>query len=96
VSLDLYGRGYSARPDAAYDRRLFVDQIHELLAALHIERPVHLVGYSMGGSIVVSYAADHPQRVRRVVRPWCTDPRPGTAKGPAPRDPWGGWGTILA
>jgi pimeloyl-ACP methyl ester carboxylesterase len=67
IRFDLYGRGYSARPDVDYDRDLFVGQIHELFDALAIQGPVDLVGLSMGGAIVPAYAADHPERVARVV-----------------------------
>ena len=67
IRFDLYGRGYSARPDLAYDRRLFVDEIRELLDALGVSRPVDIVGLSMGGPIVAAYAAEYPDRVRRVV-----------------------------
>jgi len=66
IRFDLYGRGYSARPDVDYDRTLFVDQIDDLLDALEVAEPVDIVGLSMGGAIVTGYAADHPRRVRRV------------------------------
>ena len=49
---DLFGRGFSDRPDVDYDGTLFVEQLHELLAELGIEEPVDLVGLSMGGRYV--------------------------------------------
>jgi pimeloyl-ACP methyl ester carboxylesterase len=64
---DLYGRGYSDRPDVGYDRTLFVEQLRELLAELGIEDPVHLVGLSMGGPVVASFTASHPEKVQRLV-----------------------------
>ncbi len=45
---DLYGRGYSDRPNTQYDRDLFDRQLVNLLAALDVTRPVDLVGPSMG------------------------------------------------
>jgi len=63
---DLYGRGYSDRPDVTYDSNLFDRQLLQLLAALRISGPIHLVGCSMGGPIAVSFAARHPERVRSV------------------------------
>lgn len=63
VRFDLYGRGWSARPDVTYDRDLFATQLRELLDALALERP-HLVGLSMGGAIVGRFAAQSPERVR--------------------------------
>jgi pimeloyl-ACP methyl ester carboxylesterase len=67
IRFDLYGRGYSARPDVNYDRQLFVGQIDELLDALQVDRPIDIVGLSMGGPVVAAWASDHPDRVRRVV-----------------------------
>lgn len=67
LSFDLYGRGYSARPEAKYERSLFVGQIAELLAALEINDRVHLVGLSMGGAVAAAFAADHPERVQSLV-----------------------------
>ena len=65
VRFDLYGRGWSARPQVVYDRDLFAAQLGELLDALELQQ-VHLVGLSMGGAIVGRFAAQHPQRVDRI------------------------------
>ena len=51
---DLYGRGYSDRPEARYDAALFVTQLHDLLDALKITEPVSLVGLSLGGPVVLA------------------------------------------
>jgi pimeloyl-ACP methyl ester carboxylesterase len=64
---DLYGRGYSDRPDVDYDRTLFVEQLRELLAELGIEEPVDLVGLSMGGPVVASFTSSYPESVNRLV-----------------------------
>jgi pimeloyl-ACP methyl ester carboxylesterase len=64
---DLYGRGYSDRPDAAYDRKLYVEQLDELLSALDVEGPVDLVGLSMGGPVIASFTVEHPEKVARLV-----------------------------
>ena len=63
---NLYGRGYSDRPDVVYDRGLFERQLLSLLAALQIDMPIDLVGVSMGGAIAVGFAATYPERVRRL------------------------------
>jgi pimeloyl-ACP methyl ester carboxylesterase len=60
---DMYGRGFSDRPDLIYTRELFLKQLGELLDALRIDEPVHLVGYSFGGAIAVAFTARHPERV---------------------------------
>jgi len=63
---DLYGRGWSDRPDARYDPDFYDQQLVQLLDVLGIREPINLVGASMGGPIVVNYAANHPERSRRV------------------------------
>jgi pimeloyl-ACP methyl ester carboxylesterase len=61
---DLYGRGYSDRPDVVYDANLYDRQLVELLSGLKIRPPVDLVGASMGGSIVITFADRHPGLAR--------------------------------
>lgn len=60
---DLYGRGLSGRPDVVYDRQLYHNQLLDLLNALRVERPVHLVGLSMGGAIATEFTATTRGRV---------------------------------
>jgi pyruvate dehydrogenase E2 component (dihydrolipoamide acetyltransferase) len=63
IALDLPGHGGSGK--AVGDRpgaSAFAADLHELLAALGIER-VHLVGHSMGGAIACRFALDRPQQV---------------------------------
>jgi pimeloyl-ACP methyl ester carboxylesterase len=64
---DLYGRGWSDRPNARYTPDFFDQQLVQLLSALEIHGAVDLVGVSMGGPIVVNYAARHPEQSRKVV-----------------------------
>jgi pimeloyl-ACP methyl ester carboxylesterase len=64
---DLYGRGFSDRPEKNYNLDLFVTQLEELLPALNIQDPVDLVGLSMGGPIVASFANHHPDQVRSLI-----------------------------
>lgn len=61
---DLFGRGYSDRPDAVYNQALFDRQLLELLDAVGFTTPVNLTGLSMGGAIAVGFTAAHPERVR--------------------------------
>lgn len=63
---DLFGRGYSDRPDGVYDQALFDRQLRELLAALGLTAPVNLVGLSMGGAIAVGFTAQHPASVKKL------------------------------
>ncbi len=64
---DLYGRGFSDRPDAEYNADLYDRQLQELLDALDIRAPADVVGLSMGGPIAIHFANRHPERVRRIV-----------------------------
>lgn len=61
---DLFGRGYSDRPDTTYNQALYDRQLGELLDALGFTDPVNLVGLSMGGAIAVGFTAQYPERVR--------------------------------
>ncbi|HEU4411138.1 MAG TPA: alpha/beta fold hydrolase [Polyangiaceae bacterium] len=63
---DLFGRGYSDRPDAAYDEPFYHAQLEHLLDALGVAGPVALVGSSMGAAIAAGYALERPERVSRV------------------------------
>lgn len=57
---DHFGRGYSDRPRVDYGLDLYVEQLVELVDALGLEKPVSLVGLSMGGPVVAVAAARHP------------------------------------
>ncbi len=64
---DLYGRGYSDRPRALQTPGFFTRQLHELLSALELRGPVTLLGYSLGATVAVQFAAEMPERVSRLV-----------------------------
>ncbi|MFT3895682.1 MAG: alpha/beta hydrolase [Anaerolineales bacterium] len=61
---DLFGRGFSERPDTRYNVDLFVRQLSELLDALQLSHPVNLIGLSMGGLIAATFTARHPDGVK--------------------------------
>lgn len=61
---DLFGRGFSDRPHLDYNIDLFVKQLSDLLDALRLTRPIHLVGLSMGGPVTAAFTARYPERVR--------------------------------
>lgn len=62
---DLFGRGYSDRPDSSYDAELYHRQLIELLDALKVDQPVNIIGLSMGGPITLRFVERAPERVRR-------------------------------
>jgi pimeloyl-ACP methyl ester carboxylesterase len=63
---DLLGYGFSDRPDVPYTKGFYIAQLDQLLDALHIQQPVHIVGASMGGAIVTAFAAHAPARIKSV------------------------------
>ena len=67
VRYDLFGRGFSDRPDTHYNIDLFVRQLSDLLDALHCTRSVSLVGLSTGGPITAAYTLRFPERVSKLV-----------------------------
>lgn len=67
LRFDLYGRGYSDRPDAAYTTDFYVQQTADLLAAVGARQPVDLAGVLLGGYLAAAFADQHPSQVRRLV-----------------------------
>jgi pimeloyl-ACP methyl ester carboxylesterase len=63
---DLYGRGYSDRPNEDYDIDLFERQLSDLLDVLGFKEKVNVVGLSMGGIILAAFAIRHPKRVAKL------------------------------
>jgi len=64
---DLYGRGYSDRPDLAYDISLFNEQLTGLIDSLQLTEPVTVVGLSMGGPVAARYAHQHLEKVNGLI-----------------------------
>lgn len=67
ISYDHYGRGRSDRPRIVQDGAIFRQHLNDVLQACGVAEPVLLVGYSMGGAVITDYAAQHPDRVARLV-----------------------------
>ncbi|MGY2290542.1 alpha/beta fold hydrolase [Pseudomonas sp. SDO528_S397] len=63
---DLFGYGFSDRPEVPYTKAFYVDQLNQLLDALGVRTPVSMVGASLGGAIVSAFAARSPQRLNGV------------------------------
>jgi pimeloyl-ACP methyl ester carboxylesterase len=61
---DNFGRGNSDNPDAVYDAALFSNQLKELLDALNITKPIHLVGLSDGGRTISAFAFQYPEKIK--------------------------------
>lgn len=67
IRLDLFGRGFSDRPEITYNQNLFTNQIADLLMALHIDKPIDIIGLSMGGPIVTQFTDKYPEKVNKVI-----------------------------
>ena len=67
LTYDMYGRGYSDRPAIEYNQELYLRQLFELLERLKISRTFHLIGFSLGGAIVVNFTAHYPEKVDKLV-----------------------------
>ncbi|MFE0651982.1 alpha/beta fold hydrolase [Streptomyces sp. NPDC059534] len=65
IAVDLRGFGGTdpLPVDATRGLRDYADDLAALLAALEVDR-AHLVGWSMGGGVVMQYLRDHPAAVR--------------------------------
>ncbi|MBD1394976.1 alpha/beta fold hydrolase [Mucilaginibacter glaciei] len=67
VRYDMYGRGFSDRPDVLYNQKLYMDQLSELIEALHLKKPISMAGVSFGGIVAADFAATYPDLVNKVV-----------------------------
>jgi 4,5:9,10-diseco-3-hydroxy-5,9,17-trioxoandrosta-1(10),2-diene-4-oate hydrolase len=66
VAFDFPGCGASDKPDMHYSISGMADFLERFREVLGVET-ADLVGHSFGGQIAVHYAANHPDRVRRLV-----------------------------
>lgn len=66
VAFDLPGFGSSDKPDARYTTAFFARAVAAVIDALAPGRFV-LCGHSLGGYIAATYAAEHPERVERLI-----------------------------
>lgn len=85
ILYDLRGHGLSERPGTGYQVRDSVADLAAILDALGVEGPVHLVGYSYGGTISLSFAAAHPEWVASMLLIEAHVPVPGWGEQMAAR-----------
>lgn len=69
IAIDQRGHGRSDAPDAGYDLDTALADVHALIDALALDRPV-LVGQSWGGTVVLELAWRRPGAVRGIA---CVD-----------------------
>ncbi len=67
IAPDMVGFGYSERPaNIEFGVQIWADQVVGLMDALDV-RQAHLIGNSFGGAIALRIAAQHPERVGKMV-----------------------------
>ena len=68
VAIDMRGHGDSDKPHdvAAYDHAKMANDVVSVIRQTS-DKPVHLLGYSMGGFISMRVLLDHPELLRKVV-----------------------------
>ena len=67
VRYDMYGRGFSDRPDVIYNNALYMNQLVELIKQLKLKQPVSLAGISFGGEVSTDFTCLHPDLVNKVI-----------------------------
>src|SRR5215472_215907 len=65
-AVDLLGYGRSQQPDVDYSIALETDILRQFLDSQRLTQP-DIAGWSMGGWITLKYAAEHPERVHRLI-----------------------------
>ena len=66
LTYDLFGRGWSDRPNADYSLEFYRTQLFELVKSQSLNGTFHLAGYSMGGLIATDFAAAYQDRIRKL------------------------------
>ncbi len=66
LALDLPGYGLSGKADVPGTMPFFAETVAGFLGALGVEE-AHYVGLSMGGQVGLTFALEHPERLRKLV-----------------------------
>ena len=72
ITMDYRGTGFSGKPDSPYSTQGFADDVIAVLDHAGVQR-ADFYGTSMGGRVAQLIAANHPDRVRRLIL-GCTSP----------------------
>src|SRR5688572_11488085 len=68
IVYDHRGVGKSDAPSGYYSTRQFAQDAANLLDALGINEPVHIIGHSMGGRVCQWLALDYPRKLRSMIQ----------------------------
>jgi len=64
---DMYGRGFSDRPDSLYNQQFYEQQLSDLINQLHLKTPVNLAGVSFGALVATNFTNTHTGLVDKVI-----------------------------
>jgi pimeloyl-ACP methyl ester carboxylesterase len=64
---DLYGRGFSDRPNRKHTLELFTEQLTTFSETICPEKKIILVALSMGAMPAIDFAAKHPEKVKKLI-----------------------------
>lgn len=67
IRYDLYGRGFSDRPNLAYKLPQFTTQLNELIDSLGCKSKITIVSVSMGAMIAIDYAVKNPSKIEKLI-----------------------------
>jgi pimeloyl-ACP methyl ester carboxylesterase len=67
IVYDHRGVGQSDAPDEPYSTRQFAADAANLLDAIGVREPAHVIGHSMGGRVCQWLALDYPRKVRSMI-----------------------------
>jgi pimeloyl-ACP methyl ester carboxylesterase len=58
------GLGDSEKPQTGYDKKTVAEDIYQLIKKLGYDK-IYLVAHDLGGPVAYSYAAEHPENVKK-------------------------------
>ncbi len=66
IAPDMRGLGDSEKPQTGYDKKTIAEDIYQIVKKLGYSK-IYLVAHDWGGPVAYSYAATHPQDVKKMV-----------------------------
>lgn len=67
IGYDMLGHGDSPDPEEGSTIEAYADQLERLISELKLDKPITVVGFSMGGLVARAFALRYPHRVERLV-----------------------------
>lgn len=67
IRLDLFGHGYSERPDKPHTFDFFTKQVFEFLNFLNLNQKIYLLGHSMGAVVAAKLILQKPEKFNSLI-----------------------------